>query len=749
MSFLDELNEQQRKAVEYIDGPSLIIAGAGSGKTRVLTYKIVYLLQNGFEPERILALTFTNKAADEMKERMAGLAGRNKVARLWMGTFHSIFARILRQQAELLGYTRNFSIYDNEDSLKLIKQIIDDLDLNDEIYKRNAIFSKISRLKNNLYTPEAYQDNPEFIRNDNLRRIPEFYRIFDEYQRRLKKADAMDFDDLLLNTNILFRDFPEVLRKYQNFFRFILVDEYQDTNFAQYLIIKKLARNHRKICVVGDDSQSIYSFRGARIENILSFSKDFPDYKLFKLEQNYRSTKNIVRAANSLIEKNEKRIPKVVFTHNSEGEKIFVYNLQKDTDEANFTAKMILKLKRQNNYSLKDFAVLYRTNAQSRLFEKYLRQYNINYKIFGSISFYQRQEIKDVLAYLRLVVNPNDDQALLRIINVPRRGIGETTVKKIQKIAKSQNLPLWNVLENITLYEKYFHSHTLRNLLDFSKLIKSFVKAKDKLDAAEFVEEVINKTGLRTFYLEFDKRQNFEKSENIKEFLNDVSHFLEENPQATIEDFLMNVSLRTNEDKTPGEEEDFVSLMTVHSAKGLEFKVVFIAGMEENLFPSAMSMSSTDEIEEERRLFYVALTRAKELLFILYTNYRMVWGNWQTVIPSRFIDEIDRQYLTFHDYKQVEVPQSEPQNFEEPSLINAKPRKLVKIEKSPGTKEETYTENKDYGLKVGMTVRHQKFGTGVILSFEGQGANAKAEVDFRKAGKKKLLLKFARLTVVE
>ncbi len=752
MSYLQELNPQQLQAVKYIDGPSLIIAGAGSGKTRVLTYKIIYLIENGYKPENILALTFTNKAADEMKQRIAKLIPLYYVKKIWMGTFHSVFAKILRIEAQILGYSHNFTIFDTEDSKKEIDDIIKHLNLPTENYKADKIFSRISNLKNNLYTPETYINTPELTQYDKIHGIPDFHRIFTIYQSRLKKYDAMDFDDLLLNTNILFRDYPDILRKYQDIFKFILVDEYQDTNYAQYVIIKKLASRDKKISVVGDDSQSIYSFRGARIENILHFHKDFPQLKIFKLERNYRSTKNIVNAANSLIEKNTKKIPKTIYTQNSQGEKIYVVEVPKDIDESYFVAKKIKQLTQTQNYSYGDFAIMYRTNAQSRLFEKAFRQNNIPYKIFGSISFYQRKEIKDILAYLRMAINPYDNQAFKRIINVPKRGIGKTTIDKLTKIAMQNNASLWEVLTKIDKYTSLFQANTLKKLNDFREMIELFREEAPKMNAYQFVDFVQNKSGLKTYY-EQEKFENPERLENLQEFLNDVSQFIQENNNAKIDEFIQTIALRTSEDKENPSDTKFVSIMTIHAAKGLEFKTVFIVGVEEGFIPLMSALFSSADIEEERRLFYVAITRAKEKLYILYTRERMKWGKIQKSTPSRFLDEIDKKYLT-------EISPYDPFDFENNYIndnfvpkTNINPpekNKFIKIQnKETNTSEQKYSENKEYGISVGMKVKHKKFGIGTVIALEDTGANAKAEVDFIHFGKKKLLLKFAKLTQIK
>ncbi|MBN2664103.1 MAG: UvrD-helicase domain-containing protein [Bacteroidales bacterium] len=767
-NYLLELNEVQKEAVINTDGPQLIIAGAGSGKTRVLTYKIVHLLNSGIKPSNILALTFTNKAAREMKERMATLTEKKLVNQIWMGTFHSIFSKILRIDGDFIGYPSNYTIYDAEDTKKQIREIIKYLKLDPEQYPVNEIYSRISKAKNNLVLPSAYQANIEIQKQDiNLKR-PETSKIYALYQQRCKKASAMDFDDLLLNTNILIRDFPEILEKYQNIFKYILVDEYQDTNYSQYLIIKKLSGLLQNICVVGDDSQSIYAFRGAKIENILNFRNDFPELKVYKLEKNYRSTKNIVYAANSLIEKNKNRIPKTIFTDNKIGEKVKVVEQLTDRAEAYYVAKKIIKIKKENNFTFYDFAILYRTNAQSRAFEDALRRFSIPYKIFGSISFYQRAEIKNIVAYLRLVINKNDDQALQRIINFPKRSIGGTTVDKLVALASSNNITTWDVILQTHKLGAVFNSRTIGLLNKFKNLIISLTEKAKELNAKEFVDFVLEKTGIKRSMAEDRSPEGISKFENIQEFTNAVQEYVdkketEEQEKVSLENFLEEIALATDQDSDNADTEK-VSMMTIHASKGLEFKAVFIGGVEEGLFPSFRSITDPKEIEEERRLFYVAITRSEAELFVTHTKQRMKWGRFQDANPSRFIFELDENYVDF-EYINDDTSQ-DFENFsnnstfakinfienesKQPKIDIHAPKKLKKIKSNPvlDTSESREKDDKT-GIAVGMTVVHAKFGKGKVLKIEGVFPQTKATVDFGDAGQKNLLLKFAQLKIIE
>ena len=608
--FLNNLNNSQLESTLQMDGPMIVIAGAGSGKTRVLTYKIAYLMTEGVDPFNILALTFTNKAAKEMKERIATIVG-NEAKNLWMGTFHSVFARILRIEAHKIGYTSNFTIYDSDDSQKLVSRIIKEFNLDKDQYKYKSIFSRISSMKNSFITPNNYLNNEELLLSDKISNRSKFYQIYNEYVERCFKAGAMDFDDLLLKTNELLNSYPDTLSKYQNIFKYILVDEYQDTNHSQYLIIRALSDKFHNICVVGDDAQSIYSFRGANINNILNFQKDFPDSKIFRLEQNYRSTKNIVNAANSLIENNQKRLKKNVWTENESGEKISVNKLLTDGEEGRFVASSIFENKMQSQLQNSDFAILYRTNAQSRSFEDALRKKNISYRVYGGLSFYQRKEIKDVLAYLRLLINPDDEQAFKRIINFPARGIGQTTLNKIAVEAKNSSVSDYIFIKDLLKSSEIFNNSTKNKLLDFVIMIESIKNKIEHADVFDITKEVLKQSGLYNLYKNDESLEGINRIQNIEELLNGIKDFVENNEKshASVSSFLQDVALATDQDNDKNDNNK-VSLMTVHLAKGLEFPYVYIVGLEENLFPSAMNLNSRTELEEERRLFYVALTRA-------------------------------------------------------------------------------------------------------------------------------------------
>ena len=643
-----DLNKSQREAVLNYKGAALVIAGAGSGKTRVLTYRIAHLLQQGIPPARIMALTFTNKAAREMKDRIAALVSPNLARQLWMGTFHSIFARILRNEAGVLGFPSSFTIYDTIDSRSLVKNIIKEMNLDDKIYKTNEIFGRISAAKNNLITPEVYLSTPEIQMRDQVSRRAQLGEIYSRYVKRCKHFGAMDFDDLLLNTNLLFQHHPEVLEKYSSTFYYILVDEYQDTNYSQYLIVKKLAEKHKNICVVGDDAQSIYSFRGARIENILNFKNDYPGYQLFKLEQNYRSTVTIVNAANSVISKNREQISKSVFSKNETGEKIQVVKALDDRQEGFLVAKHISDLRFRDQLDYKDFAVMYRTNAQSRIFEESMRKMNIPYKVYGSLSFYQRKEIKDLIAYFRLVVNPRDDESLRRTINYPLRGLGKTTVDKLAVYADKLNATMWDVLLHLGQINLEFNKGTLRKLQDFTNMILGFQSKLMHMEAFDLAYVITNEAGILD-ELKSDKTpENISRYENIEELLNGIKDFtdnFEGEGEMTLSDYLQNVTLMTDADNEGEDDINKVSIMTVHSAKGLEFKHVIIAGVEEELFPSNMNVDNPKDLEEERRLFYVALTRAEKTAMITYATTRYKWGLQTSCSPSRFIKDIDSKFL--------------------------------------------------------------------------------------------------------
>lgn len=760
MHYLDELNETQREAVINIDGPVMVIAGAGSGKTRVLTYRIAYLINNGVDAFNILALTFTNKAAREMKERIAQIVGESEAKNIWMGTFHSIFAKILRFEADRIGYPNNFTIYDTDDSKNLIKSIIKEMGLDDKAYKPSTVYNRISSAKNNLITPEAYLNNNEIMSDDKLAGKPKIGDIYMAYQNRLKKSGAMDFDDLLFNTNILFRDFPDVLLKYQHKFKYILVDEYQDTNYSQYLIVKRLAAVNENICVVGDDAQSIYAFRGANIQNILNFKKDYPDVKLFKLEQNYRSTQTIVDAANSVIWNNKYQIKKEVWTNNGKGEKIKVLRALTDNEEGLMVARHINELHFNEQSQFKDFAILYRTNAQSRSMEEALRKLNIPYKIYGGLSFYQRKEIKDLIAYFRLTINPNDEEALKRIINYPARGIGQSSIDKIILAANEQNKSLWEVLELIDFTVPSIASGIRVKINEFVTMIKSFHSGLHTEGAYDLAHRIASHSGLLKDLAADKTPEGVSRYENIEELLSGIKEFAE-TPNAdgtvpTLTEFIQEIALLTDNDtKEDPNENDHVSLMTIHAAKGLEFPYVFIVGMEENLFPSQMSLYSREDLEEERRLFYVALTRAKKQAFLSYAISRYRWGNLTHSEPSRFIDEIDKKHLEMPPAPQPKQNQdferSNWNTFDKNELNTfntpTKPKKLLKIDENNRTKSSNGNQT-IIKLEVGNRVQHERFGKGIVLALEGNYPDQKATVNFEGVGNKQLLLKFAKLKLL-
>lgn len=760
--FLNELNESQRLAVEYTDGPSLVIAGAGSGKTRVLTYKVAYLLKKGFPPSSILALTFTNKAAREMKERIAEIVG-NKIARyLWMGTFHSIFSRILRSEAQYTGFTQNFSIYNQSNSKSLLRSIIKEMELDSKIYTPGLVQSRISMAKNNLITPKAYAADYSLIEKDRKNHVGKLCDVYQTYCIRCKQANAMDFDDLLLQTNLLFRDHPEVLQKYQQLFRYILVDEYQDTNFAQYLIIKKLAERHKNICVVGDDAQSIYSFRGANIDNIFQFKNSYQDAKIFKLEQNYRSTKTIVKAANSLIKKNKEQIQKTIFSEKEPGAPIKVFSTYTDLEEGIVVANCVAKLYSEN-FQYQDIAILYRTNSQSRVLEEALRNRNIPYRIYGGLSFYERKEIKDVIAYCRLICNQQDEEALKRIINYPTRGIGETTVNKIIECAQQNQISLWEVISNLAEYKLPINSRTVTKIEQFKELIDVFVGQVNTRNAYDLVNQLINVTGIFQDIYSDNSPENLSKQENIQELLKALHEFCErkekEGDKGFLPDFLSEISLLTDQD-TDKSEGDRVTLMTVHSAKGLEFRAVFIVGMEEQLFPSIFSIFNERELEEERRLFYVAITRAKEHCFISYAKSRFRNGKTYFSEPSKFIKDIDKQYLDLPSEATISQQTStswddtlvteqkhfyQQSNGQETVGNSFSQKRLVKLN---DLKEEKVLIEKP-SLPVGSLVKHNQFGIGKVIETCIVNGNERAERDFGEKGKKSLLLKFAKLEVLK
>ena len=762
--YLNELSEVQRQAVTTTEGPSLVIASAGSGKTRVLTFRIAHLLTQGVPPWSILALTFTNKAAKEMKERIGRIVGEKEASKLWMGTFHSIFAKILRNEAEKLGFVKTFTIYDTTDSKNLINQIIKELKLDPQVYKASEVLSRISSAKNNLVTHQAYSSNSNILAQDAKSRKSEISKIYTLYAQYCYKASAMDFDDLLLNVNILFRDFPDVLEHYQRRFRYILVDEYQDTNLSQYMIVKKLATNHRNVCVVGDDAQSIYSFRGAKIENILNFRNDYQDYKLFKLEQNYRSTQTIVNAANSVIEKNQKQIKKVAYSANDVGEKVKLLQSYTDQEEGFLVASEILNIVQQNHCKYSDIAILYRTNAQSRIFEETLRKRNIPYKVYGSLSFYQRKEIKDLLAYFRLAVNPNDDEALRRIVNYPARGIGDTTMQHLTELANHNGISLWNAIQKLPSVNSGIKGPTVKKLMDFAGLVGRYQAMIYSADAYETAYAIANGSGILND-LKLDKSpEGISRLQNIEELINGIREFIDsrkeegEEGTVTLVDYLENVALLSDLDTDNPDDRDKVSVMTIHSSKGLEFDYVFLTGLEENLFPSSITTQSADDLEEERRLFYVAITRAAKKVTISYAQTRYKWGTPNNCTPSRFINEIDQQYVeSSADISNVfRGTQTEKINpfarLNQPSKTNTFSSggfQQKTTAAAPSTPKGNLKTVLPDAFKEGMNVYHEKFGQGKILAIEGEGPNKKATVAFDVAGQKNLLLKYANLKLVE
>lgn len=780
--YIEELNEGQRNAVLYNDGPSLVIAGAGSGKTRVLTYKIAYLLENGYQPWNILALTFTNKAAREMKERIARQMGPERARHLWMGTFHSIFLRILHVEAGHIGFTSQFTIYDTADSKSLIRSIIKEMGLDEKVYKPGMVQARISNAKNHLVSPAGYANNKEAYEGDRAAKVPALRDIYQRYWERCRQADAMDFDDLLFYTFLLFRDHPEVLARYQDQFRYILVDEYQDTNFAQHSIVLQLAKNHQHVCVVGDDAQSIYSFRGADIDNILYFTKVYPDTKVFKLEQNYRSTQTIVRAANSLIEKNQWQIRKEVFSEKEKGEAIGVYQAYSDVEEGDIVVNKIAELRREKRYAYSDFAILYRTNAQSRIFEEAMRKRSMPYRIYGGLSFYQRKEIKDVIAYFRLIVNPNDEEAFKRIINYPARGIGDTTVGKIIAAATGHNVSLWTVLCEPLAYGLNFNKGTVGKLQAFRELISAFITDVAEKNAYEIGADIIRQSGIINDVCQDNSPENLSRKENIEELVNGMSDFCaqrqeEGNSNVLLGDFLSEVSLLTDQDSDKDGDDEKITLMTVHSAKGLEFKNVFVVGMEENLFPSSMVGDSPRALEEERRLFYVAITRAEEHCFLSYAKTRFRYGKMEFGSPSRFLKDIDVRFLRLPQdagmFRRVEeeaavfrrenargfAPDREdaPYGGKERVSVRPKqqiiaptvPRNLKRVAPSANTASTSPSAGASANrVQQGQLIEHERFGLGEVLKVEGEGDNAKATIRFKNAGDKQLLLRFARFKVL-
>ena len=765
--YLDELNESQRAAVLYNEGPSLVIAGAGSGKTRVLTYKIAHLMNEGYDPWNILALTFTNKAAREMKERISRQVG-DRARYLWMGTFHSIFSRILRCEAQAIGFSSNFTIYDASDSKSLIKSIIKEMQLDDKTYKPGNIQSRISNAKNHLVSPNAYASNMEVLRADRDAKVPATHEIYRRYWERCRQSDAMDFDDLLVYTYILFRDFPAIREKYAMQFRYVLVDEYQDTNFAQHSIVLQLTKENQKVCVVGDDAQSIYSFRGANIENILKFTQVYKGAKLFKLEQNYRSTQTIVQAANSLIEKNREQIRKAVYSEKSKGEPLGVFQAYSDVEEGEIVANKIVQLRYRENYSYDDFAVLYRTNAQSRIFEEALRKHSLPYKIYGGLSFYQRKEIKDVIAYFRLAVNPNDEEAFKRVINYPARGIGDTTLNKIIEAATSNEVSLWKVLGEPLAYGLNINKGTHTKLQGFRELIELFIKDAEEKDAAEVGSSIVRQSGIMNDIYQDRTPENLSRQENIEELINGMHDFCatrreEGNEHVALTDYLAEVSLLTDQDNDKEGEGAKITLMTIHSAKGLEFKNVFVVGLEENLFPSQMSLDSMRGVEEERRLFYVAITRAEEHCYLSFAKSRYKFGKTEFSSPSRFLKDIDTCYLSLPQGERMasQVDEAASRFRSQPMASRFAESSRPKVQVVPPT-QPTRTLKKVSSispsrpaaspsvgaLQVGNVIEHERFGVGEVVNVVGAGDNCKATVRFCNAGEKLLLLKFARFKVI-
>jgi len=766
-NYLQHLNEAQRAAVVHTDGPVMIIAGAGSGKTRVLTYRIAHLLEKGVDAFNILALTFTNKASKEMRERIEKIMG-NEAKNLWMGTFHAVFAKILRIESEKLGYPHNFTIYDTDDAKSLMRDIIKENGLDDKMYKPEVVLNRISAAKNNLYSWKDYQDNINFVNDDVTSGRPKMGQLFELYAKRCFKASGMDFDDLLYNMWVLLNKSPEALYKYQHKFKYILVDEFQDTNYAQYMVLKKLAAAFENICVVGDDAQSIYAFRGANINNILSFEKDYPDLQVFKLEQNYRSTKTIVHTANHLIANNKKQLKKDVWTHNDEGEKVKLVRALSDNEEGVMVANSIFETKVNKQWHNRAFAILYRTNAQSRSFEEALRKMNIAYRIYGGLSFYKRKEIKDLIAYFRLVINNNDEEALKRIINVPARGIGKTTMEKIMVVASEKDKSLWEIIANAKLNEAELNSGTLSKTIDFVTMIKSFAVKLKSSNAYDLASHIATSTGLLKDLYADKTPEGLSRYENVQELLSGIKEFVETGrsitPQGdentfsdtgevrTLEMYMQDISLLTDADDE-NRDADTVSLMTIHAAKGLEFPAVFVVGLEENLFPSQLSVNSREELEEERRLFYVAITRAEKKLTLSYANSRFRWGNLISNEPSRFIEELDRQHIEESGVRKptfdfvFNSPDERWNANPNPGSgsIFSKPSNLKKVG-APEVKNFVGDDTSD--IQTGMEVEHQRFGVGKVLLVEGNGADRKALIFFQGIGQKQLLLKFARLKIL-
>jgi DNA helicase-2/ATP-dependent DNA helicase PcrA len=790
---LDELNSAQREAVLYTDGPSLVIAGAGSGKTRVLTYKVAYLLSQGMKPWNILALTFTNKAAEEMKERIVKQMGNDAARGLWMGTFHSIFARILRAEHEAIGFSSNFTIYDAADSKSLIRSIIREMGLDDKVYKPGTVAGHISAAKNRLFMPSQYQRDPDLFKADQASGIPATGKIYERYWARCRQADAMDFDDLLLYTYLLFAHKPEILARYEEKFEFVLVDEYQDTNYAQHAIVWQLTQHHRHVCVVGDDAQSIYSFRGANIDNILTFQRLYEGARLFKLEQNYRSTQTIVGAANSLIKHNRGQIPKEVFSEKSKGEPIHVYTYFSDIEEANGVGHKVQNINRYEHIPWKDMAILYRTNAQSRTFEEAFRKMSIPYRIYGGLSFYQRKEIKDMIAYFRLAVNPNDEEALKRVINYPARGIGQTTLDKITGAAAENGISLWQVLLNPAAAKLDVNRGTLTKLESFTYLIQTFINAANSENAAQLGMRIARESGVQLDIFRGREPEDISRQENLQELLDGMQQFVDdrieegEAERTFMTHYLQEVSLLSDLDESSEDSDDKLTLMTVHAAKGLEFRVVFVVGMEENLFPNQMASSSPRELEEERRLFYVAITRAKEQCFLTNAQNRYRYGKSEFCNPSPFLSNIDSQYLEIDQSTAIgnrshslsgfrrnsifgedftgsfsstssrttgrERPNFGSRSSSAPAASFRNPVGMTSVGQrqkndDSATASVESTQTASGTLKVGQQIAHSRFGRGKVVALTGTGIDAKATVEFENVGTKQLLLRFAKFTIL-
>ena len=755
MHYLDELNPAQKEAVIHFEGPALIIAGPGSGKTRVLTYRIAFMLENAIDPFHILSLTFTNKAAREMKERIQKIAG-SEARNLWMGTFHSIFARILRIESEKLGYPANFTIYDSDDAKSLIKKIVKEMGLNDKIYKASTVYNRISAAKNSLITSEEYAADSFLTAEDEAGARPKIAEIYSKYALRCFQAAAMDFDDLLLKMYLLLKKYPEVLYKYQQKFKFILIDEFQDTNHAQYSIVKMLGDIYENIAVVGDDAQSIYAFRGANIQNILNFERDYPDLKIYKLEQNYRSTQAIVKVANHIITHNKSQLPKTIWTSNDEGEKIKVYQAPSDNEEGKLVADRIFELKMREHLYDDGFAILYRTNAQSRAFEEALRRKNIPYRVYGGVSFYQRKEVKDYLAYLRLTVNPKDEEALRRVINYPTRGIGKTTMEKLSVWANEAGSSLWEIINRINEYP--LSGRARQSLEDFATMIRSFASWLDKKDAFELAEEIGRSTGILKDLYNDRSIEGQSRYENVQELLSSIKEFTENPPEAPagedssdtgLGSYLQNVALLTDMDQE-GDDVPRVKLMTVHAAKGLEFPAVFVVGMEENLFPSMMALDSREGLEEERRLFYVAVTRAEKYLHLSYASTRFRFGNLIYCEPSRFIEELPPEIVEFKGLKSRKVKTAAERQAERSSQLKKQLDKLREAKKAGYQHQpsDEFRPDDPAEMQVGMEVEHPRFGFGKITSMDGPADNRIAHIFFQKAGNKRIMLKYAKLHIL-